>query len=91
MAFWIILGIIIAFIIGFIVGLIITCFAKISKEADLHIILLQIMEELKGDRKSAKMKMKGNTKTGQDMNYGRYIQANKTIELIKKLYGGIFQ
>ena len=73
MTFWIILGIIIAFIIGFVVGLIITCFAKISKEADLHILLLQIMESLKRDRKEAQLTMKGNTKTGQDMNYGRYI------------------
>lgn len=91
MIFWIILGVIIAFLVGLIVGIWIICLTKTSKEADLHIILLQIMEELKGDRKSAEMRMTGNTRTGQDMNYGRYVQANKTIELIKKLYGGICQ
>lgn len=88
MTFWMILGIIIAFIIGFIAGLVITCFAKISKKADLHIILLQIMESLKRDRKNAEMRMKGRSE--KKFYYGIYIHANSTIELIKNLSGGIF-
>ena len=52
-------------------------------------MLLQLMDQLKKDRKKVEMKMAGNTKTEQDINYGIYIQANRTIELIKNLYGGI--
>ncbi len=83
----IVLGFILVFFIGLIVGAGIICLVQTAKKTDIEIMLLQLMEQLKRDRKDAQVEMvKG---TSHNVNYGKYVQANKTIELIKKLYGGI--
>lgn len=83
----IILGFILVFFIGVIVGAGIICLVKTAQRTDIEIMLLQLMDQLKRDRKDAQVEMvKG---TSHNVNYGKYVQANKTIELIKKLYGGI--
>lgn len=83
----IILGFILVFVIGVIIGAGIICFTKIAKRADVEIILLQVMDQLKQDRKEAEKKIQENIE--KNFYYGIYRHANRTIELIKKLYGGI--
>lgn len=83
----IVLGFILVFFIGLIVGAGIICLVQTAKKTDIEIMLLQLMDQLKRDRKDAQVEMvKG---TSHNTNYGKYVQTNKTIELIKKLYGGI--
>ena len=79
-----ILGFIIVFIVGIFIGICIMCFMKTAKEADLQIILLNIMDQLKKDRAEAEK-----DKQKYNISKGIYLQADKTIQLIKKLYGGI--
>ena len=102
----IVLGFILVFFIGLIVGAGIICLVQTAKKTDIEIMLLQLMDQLKRDRKDAQVEMvlqlmdqlKKDRNTAQlemtqgkshNMNYGKYVQANRTIELIKKLYGGI--
>lgn len=80
----IIIGLIIVFIVGVFIGICIMCFMKTAKEADLQIILLNIMDQLKKDRAEAEK-----DKQKYNISKGIYLQADKTIQLIKKLYGGI--
>jgi len=79
-----IIGFIIVFIVGVFIGICIMCFMKTAKEADLQIILLNIMDQLKKDRAEAEK-----DKQKYNISKGIYLQADKTIQLIKKLYGGI--
>lgn len=79
-----IIGFIIVFIVGIFIGICIMCFMKTAKEADLQIILLNIMDQLKKDRAEAEK-----DKQKYNISKGIYLQADKTIQLIKKLYGGI--
>lgn len=83
----IILGFILVFFIGVIVGAGIICLVKTAQRTDIEIMLLQLMDQLKKDRRESEEKMQG--RIGKNFYYGIYIHANKTIELIKKLYGGI--
>ena len=76
----IILGFILVFIIGIIIGAGVICVTKAAQKTEL-------MDQLKKDRKEADKRMLG--RTGKNFYYGIYIQANNTINLIKKLYGGI--
>lgn len=82
------IGLILAFIAIFIIGLFLgigmMCFMRTAKEADLQIVLLNIMDQLKKDRTEAKR-----DKQKYNISKGIYLQADKTIQLIKKLYGGI--
>nr|DAO95543.1 MAG TPA: Protein of unknown function (DUF3789) [Caudoviricetes sp.] len=82
------IGLILAFIAVFIIGLFlgigIMCFMRTAKEADLQIVLLNIMDQLKKDRTEAER-----DKQKYNISKGIYLQADKTIQLIKKLYGGI--
>lgn len=87
MSLGIIISFIIVFIIGLVIGISLMCFMKTAKEADLQIILLKIMDQLKQDQKEAQIGLV--RRTGRNISYGRYKQASKTIELIKELYGGI--
>ena len=79
-----IIGFIIVFIVGVFIGICIMCFMKTAKEADLQIILLNIMDQLKKDRAEAEKDQQK-----YNISKGIYLQADKTIQLIKKLYGGI--
>ena len=83
----IVLGFILVFIIGIIIGAGVICVTKAAQKTDIEIMLLELMDQLKKDRKEADKKMLG--KTGKNFYYGIYLQANNTINLIKKLYGGI--
>ena len=83
----IILGFILVFFIGLIVGAGIICLVQTAKKTDIEIMLLQLMDQLKKDRNTAQLGMTQGK--SHNMNYGKYVQANRTIELIKKLYGGI--
>ncbi len=82
------IGLILAFIVIFIIGLFLgigmMCFMRTAKEADLQIVLLNIMDQLKKDRTEAER-----DKQKYNISKGIYLQADKTIQLIKKLYGGI--
>lgn len=82
------IGLILAFIAVFIIGLFlgigIMCFMRTAKEADLQIVLLNIMDQLKKDRTEAER-----DKQKYNISKEIYLQADKTIQLIKKLYGGI--
>lgn len=82
------IGLILAFIAVFIIGLFLgigtMCFMRTAKEADLQIVLLNIMDQLKKDRTEAER-----DKQKYNISKGIYLQADKTIQLIKKLYGGI--
>lgn len=80
----IVLGFILVFLIGVIIGVGIMCFMKTAKEADLEIILLQIMDQLKKDKREAEKE-----KSKYNISKGIYLQADKTMQLIKNLYGGI--
>lgn len=79
-----IIGFIIVFIVGVFIGICIMCFMRTAKEADLQIILLNIMDQLKKDRAEAEK-----DKQKYNISKGIYMQADKTIKLIKDLYGGI--
>ncbi len=83
----IVLGFILVFFIGLIVGAGIICLVQTAKKTDIEIMLLQLMDQLKRDRKAAQLEMARGE--NHSINYGKYDQANRTIELIKKLYGGI--
>lgn len=82
--FIIIFILLIVLIIGIFMGIGLMCFMKTAKEADLEIILLNIMDQLKKDRAEAEKE-----KQKYNISKGIYIQADKTIQLIKDLYGGI--
>ena len=62
-----IIGFIIVFIVGVFIGICIMCFMKTAKEADLQIILLNIMDQLKKE-KAAIEKENINTNTIQTKN-----------------------
>lgn len=79
-----ILILLIVLLIGVFIGIGLMCFMKTAKEADLEIILLNIMDQLKRDRAEAEKE-----KQKYNISKGIYIQADKTIQLIKDLYGGI--
>lgn len=79
-----ILILLIVLLIGVFIGINLMCFMKTAKEADLEIILLNIMDQLKRDRAEAEKE-----KQKYNISKGIYIQADKTIQLIKDLYGGI--
>lgn len=79
-----ILILLIVLLIGVFIGIGLMCFMKTAKEADLEIILLNIMDQLKKDRAEAEKE-----KQKYNISKGIYIQADKTIQLIKNLYGGI--
>lgn len=79
-----ILILLIVLLIGVFIGIGLMCFMKTAKEADLEIILLNIMDQLKKDRAEAEKE-----KQKYNISKGIYIQADKTIQLIKDLYGGI--
>lgn len=83
----IVLGFILVFFIGVIIGAGIICLVKTAQRTDIEIMLLQLMDQLKKDRNTAQLEMTQGK--SHNMNYGKYVQANRTIELIKKLYGGI--
>lgn len=78
-----ILILLIVLLIGVFIGIGLMCFMKTAKEADLEIILLNIMDQLKKDRAEAEKE-----KQKYNISKGIYIQADKTIQLIKDLYGG---